>query len=287
MVKIPVHDPFIPTLIDGVSESRISVFDRSVHYGDGVFETVAVHAGVPLLWERHLQRLRAGCRLLGLAVQDTDVLRAEIDLLCRDRERAVVKIIISRGCGGRGYAPPVGTKPVRIVSVWPWPEHPVRYARLGVKVRWCGTPASINPQLAGIKHLNRLEQVLARAEWDREFAEGLMCDPSGYVVEGTMSNVFGVSDGVLVTPDLSQAGVAGVMRAEVIAAAQTLGLRCTERRITAAEFERMDEVFLTNSIIGLWPVVALEDSRYDIGAISRLLQEAVRDAQCFEVGGDT
>ena len=271
------------TLVDGADTDRISVRDRAVQYGDGLFETLAVHAGQPLLWERHVARLRAGCLRLGLDAPDEAVLRADVERLSGGPEWKVIKIILTRGCAGRGYAPPRAASPTRVVSAWPWPDYPADNARLGVAVRWCRTPASINPALAGIKHLNRLEQVLARAEWGNEYAEGLMRDPDGFVVEGTMSNVFAVSGGSLITPELSRSGVAGVMRAEVMAAAQRLGLRCEEAWVTAADLERMDEIFLTNSLIGLWPVTALADRTYPVGAVSRLLRRTIREARCFEV----
>ncbi len=113
-----------------------------------------------------------------------------------------------------------------------------------------------------------------------------MCDPAGFVVEGTMSNVFAVSGGTLVTPDLSRSGVAGVMRAEVMAVARRLGLRCQEVRITAAELEGMDEIFLTNSIIGVWPVIALGSGKYSVGDISRMVRQCIREAQCFAFDAD-
>ncbi len=278
-----MSEPSAITMVNGVAESRISVFDRAFHYGDGVFETVAMHAGRLLLWERHMERLHGACRRLSLNAPDPGLLRAEAGELCRGRNRAVVKIIITRGGGGRGYAPPDAPSPTRVVGVWPWPDYPAQNGRLGVAVRWCRTPASISPHLAGIKHLNRLDQVLARAEWGREYAEGLMCDPFGHVIEGTMSNVFAVSGGTLMTPDLSQSGVAGVMRAQIMAAARDLGLRCEERRITGPELEQMDEIFLTNSVIGLWPVTALAARSYVIGEISQTIQKAIRQAQCFEI----
>ena len=270
------------TLVNGLAADRISTLDRSVQYGDGLFETVAVCAGRPLLWGRHVERLRSGCLRLGMEAPGEAELLADIECLCRGSGRTVIKIIVTRGCAGRGYAPPRPASPTRIVIAWPWPDYPAHNAHRGVAVRWCHTPASVNPAMAGIKHLNRLEQVLARAEWDREYAEGLMCDPDGFVVEGTMSNLFAVSGGTLMTPDLSCSGIAGVMRAEVIAAARRLGLCCEEVRITAAGLEGMDEIFLTNSIIGLWPVTTLATRGYAIGQVTQAVRGAIREVQCFD-----
>lgn len=271
-------------LINGCIASHLPALDRAIHYGDGVFETLAVHGGRPLLWERHMERLQRGCQRLGLPMPDAALLRAELESLCPREGRAVAKIILSRGAGGRGYAPPDAATATRVVSIWPWPDYPAQNARTGVAVRWCRTPVSISPHLAGIKHLNRLDQVLARAEWRNEYAEGLMCDPAGFVVEGTMSNLFAVSGDIIITPELSQSGVAGVMRAEIMDAAGELGLRVEEVRISAPELDRMDEIFLTNSIIGVWPVRVLATRSYDIGKVSQTLQRAIREAQCFETG---
>jgi 4-amino-4-deoxychorismate lyase len=131
------------------------------------------------------------------------------------------------------------------------------------------------PRLAGLKHLNRLEQVMARAEWRDEYAEGLMRDTEGLVIEGTMSNLFLVHEGVLVTPDLSQSGVAGVMRAAVLDLAAALGIPSAVRQVTTAMVEGAQELFLTNSLIGLWPVTRLETHNHVVGKITQTLQEAL------------
>ncbi|HEX9626359.1 MAG TPA: aminodeoxychorismate lyase [Acidiferrobacterales bacterium] len=269
-------------LVDGRAADSLPLDDRGLHYGDGVFETVAVCAGRPLLWERHLERLRRGCARLGLLAPDAQGLSDELAALCRDAgPRAVVKLIVTRGGGGRGYAPPDDARTRRILLSLPWPDHDPLSAVRGVMVRRCRTTIGRNPLLAGIKHLNRLEQVLARREWRDEFAEGLLSDADGCVIEGTMSNLFLVSRGTLITPDLSQSGVAGVMRAEVLEAARALGIAVAERGVPAAELAAADEMFLTNSLIGLWPVRRLDDRDFPIGELTQTLQKATAGAQCF------
>ena len=148
-------------------------------------------------------------------------------------------------------------------------------------MRWCAMAVTRNPPLAGIKHLNRLPQVMARAEWETDYAEGLMCDEAGFVIEGTMSNVFAVIDDTLITPDLSHSGVAGVMRAEVMRAASTCGLPWREDWITRARLETADELFLTNSIIGVWPIRTLATRSYQIGQTTHTIQKTIQAAQCF------
>ncbi len=266
------------TLINGVPDTHIQISDRGLHYGDGLFETLAVDTGQPLLWEAHMQRLRVGCERLAIPSPDLTVLADEAAQLCAGQARAVLKIIVTRGSATRGYTPPRQAAPTRILIRSSWPDHPAANARQGVAVDWCGTTLARNPRLAGIKHLNRLEQVLARAECPSVLAEGLMCDTESYVIEGTMSNLFIVRHGTLITPDLSQSGVAGVLRAQVLALARGRGLECREAWLRPAEVEAAEEVFLTNSIIGLWPVTRLGTRTYPLGEITQTLQQALAAA---------
>lgn len=242
-------------LIDGTPGRMLSAADRGLHYGDGIFETIAVHEGRPLLWDRHTRRLQSGCARLGIACPGIPILAEEADRLCRDAGRAVLKIMVTRGSGGRGYTPPDSQQPVRILSVHEWPAHPATHSRDGIDAPWCGIRLARQPALAGIKHLNRLEQVLARSELASAGApEGVMLDTGGLVIEGTMSNLFAVRGGELWTPDLSSCGVEGVVRAEVLARAGELSLQPVIRALAPDDLLSADEAFLTNSIIGIWPL---------------------------------
>jgi 4-amino-4-deoxychorismate lyase len=267
-------------LIDGVPTDRVAVTDRGLHYGDGLFETVAVTEGVPELWQRHLHRLCLGCERLAIPMPDADLLRAEAGRVCAGTRRAVLKLILTRGHGGRGYRPPQEARPTRILALYPWPDYPAAWWQEGVEVRVCRHRLSLNPILAGIKHLNRLDQVLARGEWsDPEISEGLLLDPLGQVIEGTMSNLFLVRTGHLITPALTQAGIAGVMRGLIMDAAATLGISCHSSPLTLTDLMDADELFLCNSIIGIWPVRLLESRVYKPvpGAITARLSEAIAE----------
>lgn len=259
-------------LVNGEASDCLDATDRGLHYGDGVFETIAIRHGVPQLWQWHMERLAEGCRRLAIPPPDETQLAAECTRLCGAEERAVLKVIITRGSGGRGYRPPTDAKPTRLLARYPWPDYPD--VGEGVRLRLCATPLGCNAALAGIKHLNRLEQVLARSEWDdTSIHEGLMCDTQGYLIEGTMSNLFAVRGGVLYTPDLSGCGVAGVMRREVLRLAGELQIAVEFRRITPGELQEMDEVFMTNSIIGIWPVRRFDSAEYGANPLTcRLLQ---------------
>jgi 4-amino-4-deoxychorismate lyase len=263
--------------IDGQPMELLSVKDRGLAYGDGLFETIAVNAGIPVLLERHMARLGAGCARL-LIDLDLTVVRAELLAFSRELGDGVAKLIVTRGDGVRGYAPPKAVAPRRILQGGTKPAYPVSNAELGVRLFPCATRLAEQPLLAGMKHLNRLEQVLARAEWqDAEHAEGLMLDTSGRVVEGVYSNLFLCRDGVLFTPDLSRCGVAGVMRAELLAQAESYGVRCEVRDIGLDGLLQADEVFLCNSLYGIWPVRALQRHQWSVGPLTRKLQAIACD----------
>lgn len=268
----------LQVLVNGEPEDRISVRDRGFQYGDGLFETIAVRAGTPLRWSRHLARLRTGCTRLGIPMPDDSLLWREANRLCHDAPRAVLKVTVTRGPSGRGYAPPAAPSPTRALALSEWPAQAGEYAETGVAVRVCTQRLSSNPRLAGIKHLNRLEQVLARAEWGDEYAEGLMLNDRDEVVDGTMSNVFAVVDGELVTPGIVDAGVAGIVRGLVLERAAELGIACRERPLPLAELMRADELFLTNSLIGIWPVRRLEARTFPVGPVAATLRRAIGEA---------
>ncbi|GAB6041900.1 aminodeoxychorismate lyase [Endothiovibrio diazotrophicus] len=263
-----------PLLVNGRPDATVSAQDRGLAYGDGLFETVAVRDGGAELWPEHLARLREGCGRL--AIPFPPEVAEEGAALCAGVGRGVLKIVVTRGVGGRGYRLPEVPRPTRVVSLHPWPDYPQAWWREGVAVRGCETPLGGSPRLAGIKHLNRLEQVLARAEWDDPaIAEGLMRDAAGRVVEGVMSNLFMVRGGALFTPTLRHCGVAGVMRGAVMAAAGALGVVCREAELEEEALLAADELFLSNSVIGIWPVARLDDRGFAVGPLTRRLQRAL------------
>lgn len=260
-------------LINGVPDERIVVADRGLHYGDGLFETMQVrNARVPL-WTRHWQRLSQGCRRLGIEGVGETTLRDEVQRLSVGVARGIVKIIITRGSGGRGYRPPsVQGEATRLVARYDWPGHPAVHWREGVAVRLCHARLGRNPVLAGMKHLNRLEQVLARREWDDPgVAEGVMRDDLDRVICGTMTNLFIVKEGHLLTPPVHECGVAGVMRGLLL---ETMG--GAECVVSLEDLKGADEVLLCNAVIGLWPVRRIEERVYPVGAVSRMLMERLR-----------
>lgn len=266
-------------LINGREEAHLSVLDRGCQYGDGLFETLPIWHREALCVRRHLQRLGRGCQALGIPMPDRDMLQREIAALSADVDRGVLKLIVTRGTTGRGYAPPDQVLPTRILSLHPWPDYPMSYWHEGINACQCRMRLSRNRPLAGIKHLNRLEQVLARRECEiDDCPEGFMLDTSGWVIEGTMSNLFLVKDGQLITPSLGYCGIEGVMRELIMKM-----VRCEPRvplRVKAVRFGAVataDEVFFCNSLFGIWPVARLASRTYTIGPITQHLQhELVR-----------
>jgi 4-amino-4-deoxychorismate lyase len=256
-------------LVNGVESAALSVRDRGLAYGDGVFRTLPLVAGRAPHWARHYAKLASDCSALGIPSPSRADLEADLARVAAREPECAVKIIVTRGGGGRGYAPPAAASPTRIVMSQPLPARSPEWRRDGVRVRVCATRAGHQPRLAGIKHLNRLENVLARAEWtDPGVAEGLMLDAGGNVIEGTMSNIFIVEHGRLVTPALDASGVAGVQRERVIESAAAAGAAVQIALIPLARLLAADEIFLVNSLLPLWPVCAVDNRSFPVGAVA-------------------
>ncbi len=260
-------------LIDGRPAECLSVRDRGLQYADGLFETVRFFGEHAPLWGRHMARLHAGCLRLGIAPPDAETLIGEAREVVGEHASAIVKIIVTRGSGARGYRPDDIASPARIVSAFPVPEVPTAWRSEGIRVRCCAMRLARQPALAGLKTLARLEQVLARMEWrDPDLAEGLMCDTEGCLIGATQANVFWLEGATLFTPGLSRCGIAGVMRATVLDLARSSGHTCLEVEAPMTRLERADEVFLTNAVHGILPVREIEGRRYMPGqATARLI----------------
>jgi 4-amino-4-deoxychorismate lyase len=251
----------------------IAAEDRGLQYGDGLFETALLQGGQVRFLDDHLRRLQEGCERLGFPAPGGDVLRAEIARVTASVRDGVVKIVVTRGAGGRGYRPAAGLRPTRIVALY---ETPPDLSARSISLRWCETRLGRNARLAGIKHLNRLEHVLAQAEWQGGFDEGLMLDTEGEVVCATAANVFVVGDHTLVTPDLRFGGVAGVMRRQVLRAAPRLGLPVTEEPLWPHDIESAGEIFVTNAVRGIRSVAALGTLRWDHYPVADKLRTALK-----------
>ncbi|HTT04949.1 MAG TPA: aminodeoxychorismate lyase [Steroidobacteraceae bacterium] len=251
------------TLINGQPGELVGAGERALQYGDGLFETISCCEGRPRWLERHLQRLREGCRRLQLRFEHEPALAMEVVRLAQGQERCIVKVIISRGVAmRRGYRPSGEECATRIVSRHEWPREGAEHepARVGLSAVVLG----MNPRLAGLKHLNRLEQVLAQLDKPATLDEVLMAASSGELVGGSMSNLFLVDERGLFTPSLDQCGVAGVMRARVLAALAASphsGLAAEIRTLRAPELAGVREAFVTNVRWGIRSISLLDGRR--------------------------
>jgi 4-amino-4-deoxychorismate lyase len=261
------------TWIDGTPTDLLPADDRALQYGDGLFETLLVRGRRPRFLEAHLARLTRGCERLRIPFERMPELRAEIAAACRQAPAlAVLKIIVSRGSAlRRGYAPDDAAKPRRLLSLWDTVALSAEQ-RDGAELVLSSVTASEQPLLAGIKHLNRLENVLAAREArEAQAFDALLRTADGRLVSGAMSNLFLVNAGAIFTPPVDRAGVAGVLRGVVLRECQALDIEAAERDLTQEDLRSADEVFVTNARIGVVPVRRVGQHHYSMSPLSRRL----------------
>ena len=268
---------------DGRACDALSADDRAVQYGDGLFETIAIRGGAPRLWAYHVERLQTGAAPLGLPVPAEPALRAKLDAALdqarADTNRCVAKLILTAGAGPRGYQR-VGDMPVTLLTGVSTSRRPPDACYLdGVDLRLCNTRLAIQPQLAGMKTLNRLEQVLARNEWhDDSVFEGLTLDTDGRLICGTMSNVFLVTGQQLITPAITRCGVSGVMRRHILTLLDEAGADFRVRDVEVDELRAADGVFISNSQVGLLPARRCGSSSWPPHPLCRRLTGMLRES---------
>ncbi|WP_293935742.1 aminodeoxychorismate lyase [Iodobacter sp.] len=268
-------------LLNGQLQDTISMADRAFQFGDGVFRTLRCEGGQIEFWQRHYARLQQDCAALGINCPAEAVLLEDLRRLAPID--ATLKMIITRGETARGYGAVDSLTPNRIIQLAALPNYSEELHQQGANVRVCSTRASWQPALAGVKHLNRLENVLARREWqDPSIFEGLMLDRDGLVIEGVMSNVLVLCDTHLFTPKLDQSGVNGVMCEVVFDAALQHGFAVEKRALTLDDVKKADAVWLTNSLVGLLPVANLCDKHFLPHPAQALLSKAVNHLRQLE-----
>jgi len=262
--------------VNGMATDVVPATDRGLAYGDGVFRTLAVRAGRAAHWDRQYAKLALDCRRLGIECPPADILHADMVGVTRGEADAAVKIIVTRGASERGYRMPRQSRPTRVVISSPLPAYPGCYASEGIAAYLCEMRLGTQPALAGVKHLNRLENILARAEWgDDTYAEGIMRDGNGNVIGGTMTNIFIVEGGRLVTPELSHCGVAGVTRDRIFDWCGRERIQCAVETIALDRALVADEVFLVNSLVGVWPVRSIGESAVRTGSVAQRISASL------------
>jgi len=279
-------------MLNGQFTSNISVLDRGLNYGDGLFETLAVVDQKPVMLDEHISRLFNGCEILHINRPDKEKLYNDIINICKesfikvnskDEENTaliidcskalVLKIIVTRGISERGYSFSDDMVANTVLITSTYPRYQTDNWLTGIKARICDTHLSQQKKLAGLKHLNRLEQILARNEWDDEFTEGLMTDAQGNLVDGVMSNLFLIKNNTLYTPKIDKCGVNGIMRQLVLKLCHSEGMMVQETNISLDMLESADEVFVTNSLIGIWPLKSVDEKQFGTGKVTRSIMQ--------------
>jgi 4-amino-4-deoxychorismate lyase len=257
-------------LVNGEISTYVKAANRGLCYGDGLFETLAVQNGRPRRWQAHMDRLAAGCERLGLTMPAQAILLREVQTVSAGRTDTVVKIILTRDGQGRGYLPPENAACVRVVSAHRYPDGILERAREGVRAQICELRLAIQPALGGIKHLNRLEQVLASVEIrEKSGVAGILLDAEDHVISAIDANIFIIMEDRLLTPRLDRCGVRGVLRSHILAG---FGARCEQRRIMVDMLQDANEIFICNSVRGIVPVTAIDHHEYGIGPVTREVQ---------------
>jgi 4-amino-4-deoxychorismate lyase len=260
-------------LINGIASEYLPVTDRGLQYGDGIFETIACEDSHPVFVRQHLQRMENGAGKLDIAFPGRHSLQQDIRRLLRGNGgKCVIKLILTRGSGKRGYRYDPGQAARRICMRSSWPDHVTEWQQHGIIVRFCETPVSMNPVLAGIKSLNRLENVIASSELGTAHDEGFLSDIDGNVIEGTMSNLFAFIGDTLVTPDLSRGGIKGIIREQILDIAKHSNIKHEIRNIGRDELLSSAEIFICNSVTGICRVKQLEQQQYAQAGITTTIK---------------
>ncbi|MBR9911563.1 MAG: aminodeoxychorismate lyase [Gammaproteobacteria bacterium] len=272
--------------VNGVVAAAVPVSDRGLAYGDGVFETMRLVAGDLPLWAYHKQRLTRGCQRLGIVPSLEQVQAWLCELLAAVpaatlKTCTVAKLIVTRGVGGRGYRPDPGASPTVIIALYAGDLA----AQDAIALRVCDYRLPANPYLAGIKHLNRLDNIMLQMECSAAgFGDGLVLDNQGNVIETTSSNVFFEQRGKLITPLLNECGVSGVMRGFIIdELAPANQVATAEAVIPLASLDRFSGAFCCNSVRGIIPVERIGDLRFQTTPAMQKLQRSLMESR-FEKG---
>lgn len=266
---------------------HLPIADRGFQYGDGLFETIAIRNGSPRLWSLHCARLAKGCEALAITMPDerelSDGIAHALAASTVSNEHCIVKMIVTAGSGERGYGRSAGTSPTVVFGVFASTPRTAMLYQEGIATVICDTRLATHSPFAGLKTLNRLEQVLARSELvEHEVFEGLTLDADDNVICGTMSNVFFIKEQRIATPPVDSAGVAGVMREHILNSMAATGTAVVLERLPQSELENVDEVFVCNSQFGILPVVACGNLRWGVGKLTRQVMATMARAGIAE-----
>lgn len=255
-------------LVNGKNTSEINVNNRGLAYGDGVFSTIKVEFGQVQLWSLHLARLQKSATLLHFPDVDWGLLSQEIKTFATQlmlESEAVIKLILMRSTGGRGYSINGCMKVDRILTSHKLPSHYKQWQTQGIALIQCEYQLPINKYLAGLKTLNRLDQVLIKHEIESKKAiDGIVCDQLGNVIETCSANIFMHKNGQWYTPYLEASGVAGVKRQQILDQAKINGLNIIKTQINALDLLNADALCITNSLMNIIPITQYEKHIYPL-----------------------
>lgn len=260
--------------LNGESIEHVEASDRGFQYGDGLFETIAIRNGEARLWRYHMDRLAKGCDVLGIKMPEEAELSEGLDHAMQQSHvpsaYSVAKIIVSAGTGLRGYGRALAESPTVLFGIFPASPPSVESYRDGLRTVLCQTRLAVGSPTAGLKTLNRLEQVLARSEFvDTGEFEGLTMDTDDNIICGTMSNVFFVTNNSISTPSLERCGVEGVMRRHIIASLKEQGIDSHFQPLNLSDLKGIDELFVSNSQFGVMPVRSCANMHWPVGETTR------------------
>ena len=245
------------------------ITDRSFNYGDGVFTTMLVRDGQVQLWPLHLSRLQLGAQRLDFGPVDWEKLQQDVFAAITSAHQ-VIKLLLSRGEGGRGYSPAGISQPHWYISQSVVPDYAAALAQ-GISIETAELTLSVQPLLAGLKHNNRLEQVLLKQEQARRGVDDLLVlDQLGFVTEAISANVFFYRAGHWYTPELTRAGVAGVMREQLLSQAAVALINWQQHDI-----KQVEAMFICNALMGIVPIRQLDRRTLDITPVQQFIRQVV------------
>ena len=262
-------------IINGEEQSNISVFNRNMQYGDGLFETCVAKDNQILFWDKHLLRLNIGCDKLKIKKIEESIWLEDIKkaLSFSSKKNCIIKLILSRGNSQRGYSYPDDILPVRVVIV---SEIIKSQSKQSFSLEYAQSGYHSNPNLAGIKHCNRIEQILARATMKED--EAIMLDENKNIISVTQGNIYFIFGKRLLTPKLDRCGVIGSRRSLILELAKSIGLDIQEEEVSMIQAQKADEVFISNSLIGIQSVSSIEDCQLSSSSITDKIKRAFESA---------
>ncbi len=268
--------PLVNCLINGQAQTQLNAEDRAIHYGDGLFETMLYQHGKIALWKQHYSRLDAGCKVLGLANVDEKTLLKDLETLTKklSNECYLIKLIISRGAAGRGLHVDKTIAISRIFLAYDFDVKALK-SNKPKQLTLCKIRLMRNKTLGGIKHLNRLNYVLAADELDAKFDEGIMLNDRDELVECITNNLFFIKEKTIFTAPIDDCGVAGIKRQQVIDTAKDLGIMVCIKAILFEDLKQMDECFITNAVVGLQSVASIDSVDFTKQAMTQKLQKII------------